>query len=113
MDSVANYYDTHFAKKYLIQLFFVFHSLLALSPQDVLPALYLCTNKIAPDHVNMVSVLPIFTTVLGVPLPFSHLKLLRAPVPTFLFTFFKKNKLPVRFSIAVPIRVSIMWPQPK
>uniref|UniRef100_A0A5B7BRY2 DNA ligase 6 n=1 Tax=Davidia involucrata TaxID=16924 RepID=A0A5B7BRY2_DAVIN len=28
-------------------------SLLALSPEDVLPAVYLCTNKIAPDHENM------------------------------------------------------------
>ncbi|XP_056162861.1 DNA ligase 6 isoform X5 [Syzygium oleosum] len=28
-------------------------SLLALSPEDVLPAMYLCTNKIAPDHENM------------------------------------------------------------
>ncbi|KAL9274838.1 DNA ligase 6-like protein, partial [Drosera capensis] len=31
----------------------MFRSLLALSPQDVLPAVYLCTNKIAPDHQNM------------------------------------------------------------
>ncbi|KAF5180932.1 Dna ligase [Thalictrum thalictroides] len=31
----------------------MFRSLLALSPQDVLPAVYLCTNKIAPDHANM------------------------------------------------------------
>jgi len=30
-------------------------SLLALSPDDVLPAVYLCTNKISPDHENMVS----------------------------------------------------------
>lgn len=29
-------------------------SLLALSPEDVLPAVYLCTNKIAADHENMV-----------------------------------------------------------
>ncbi|CAL9159626.1 unnamed protein product [Musa hybrid cultivar] len=31
----------------------MFRSLLALSPDDVLPALYLCTNKIAADHENM------------------------------------------------------------
>ncbi|GAB2301757.1 hypothetical protein Dimus_035783 [Dionaea muscipula] len=31
----------------------MFRSLLALSPKDVLPAVYLCTNKIAPDHENM------------------------------------------------------------
>lgn len=31
----------------------MFRSLLALSPEDVLPATYLCTNKIAPDHENM------------------------------------------------------------
>ncbi|PIN13556.1 ATP-dependent DNA ligase I [Handroanthus impetiginosus] len=31
----------------------MFRSLLALSPADVLPAVYLCTNKIAPDHENM------------------------------------------------------------
>ncbi|KAL9273188.1 DNA ligase 6-like protein [Drosera capensis] len=31
----------------------MFRSLLALFPQDVLPAVYLCTNKIAPDHENM------------------------------------------------------------
>lgn len=30
-----------------------FCSLLALSPEDVLPAVYLCTNKIAPDHENV------------------------------------------------------------
>lgn len=30
-------------------------SLLALSPEDVLPAVYLCTNKIAPDHENTVN----------------------------------------------------------
>ncbi|KAG5535352.1 hypothetical protein RHGRI_023200 [Rhododendron griersonianum] len=30
----------------------MFRSLLALSPDDVLPAVYLCTNKIAPDHEN-------------------------------------------------------------
>ncbi|MED6146118.1 hypothetical protein PIB30_031601 [Stylosanthes scabra] len=30
-----------------------FRSLLALSPADVLPAVYLCTNKIAADHENM------------------------------------------------------------
>ncbi|KAJ4847523.1 hypothetical protein Tsubulata_003941 [Turnera subulata] len=31
----------------------MFRSLLALSPDDVLPAVYLCTNKIAADHENM------------------------------------------------------------
>ncbi|KAL2522198.1 DNA LIGASE 6 [Forsythia ovata] len=31
----------------------MFRSLLALSPEDVLPAVYLCTNKIAPDHENL------------------------------------------------------------
>ncbi|KAK4477671.1 hypothetical protein RD792_016916 [Penstemon davidsonii] len=31
----------------------MFRSLLALSPEDVIPAVYLCTNKIAPDHENM------------------------------------------------------------
>lgn len=31
----------------------MFRSLLALSPEDVLPAVYLCTNKIAPDHENI------------------------------------------------------------
>lgn len=31
----------------------MFRSLLALSPEDVLPAIYLCTNKIAADHENM------------------------------------------------------------
>ncbi|XP_073139252.1 DNA ligase 6 isoform X2 [Henckelia pumila] len=30
----------------------MFRSLLALSPEDVVPAVYLCTNKIAPDHEN-------------------------------------------------------------
>ncbi|CAJ1842765.1 unnamed protein product [Sphenostylis stenocarpa] len=30
----------------------MFRSLLALSPADVLPAVYLCINKIAPDHEN-------------------------------------------------------------
>lgn len=35
--------------------FFVSCSLLALSPEDVLPAVYLCTNKIAADHENVVS----------------------------------------------------------
>ncbi|XP_062107460.1 DNA ligase 6-like isoform X2 [Humulus lupulus] len=30
----------------------MFRSLLALSPEDVLPAVYLCTNKIAADHEN-------------------------------------------------------------
>lgn len=34
-----------------------FCSLLALSPEDVLPAVYLCTNKIAPDHENVVRVI--------------------------------------------------------
>ncbi|XP_057436491.1 DNA ligase 6 isoform X2 [Lotus japonicus] len=31
----------------------MFRSLLALSPADVLPAVYLCTNKIAADHENV------------------------------------------------------------
>ncbi|XP_020536811.1 DNA ligase 6 isoform X2 [Jatropha curcas] len=31
----------------------MFRSLLALSPEDVLPAVYLCTNKIAADHENI------------------------------------------------------------
>ncbi|GAA0163652.1 DNA ligase [Lithospermum erythrorhizon] len=31
----------------------MFRSLLVLSPSDVLPAVYLCLNKIAPDHENM------------------------------------------------------------
>ncbi|KAF3444323.1 hypothetical protein FNV43_RR14013 [Rhamnella rubrinervis] len=31
----------------------MFRSLLALSPEDVLPAVYLCTNKIASDHENV------------------------------------------------------------
>lgn len=31
------------------------YSLLALSPEDVLPSVYLCTNKIAADHENVVS----------------------------------------------------------
>ncbi|KAI4352147.1 hypothetical protein L6164_006427 [Bauhinia variegata] len=31
----------------------MFRSLLALSPADVLPAVYLCTNKLAADHENM------------------------------------------------------------
>ncbi|GMH27223.1 hypothetical protein Nepgr_029066 [Nepenthes gracilis] len=31
----------------------MFRSLLDLSPKDVLPAVYLCTNKIAADHDNM------------------------------------------------------------
>lgn len=30
----------------------MFRSLLILSPEDVVPAVYLCTNKIAPDHKN-------------------------------------------------------------
>nr|GME05264.1 DNA ligase 6 isoform X1 [Ipomoea batatas] len=38
----------------------MFRSLLALSPEDVLPAMYLCTNKIAPDHENIVSLIPCF-----------------------------------------------------
>lgn len=29
-------------------------SVLALSPEDVLPSVYLCTNKIAADHENIV-----------------------------------------------------------
>ncbi|CAH8257254.1 unnamed protein product [Arabidopsis lyrata] len=31
----------------------MFRSLLALSPEDVLPAVYLCTNKISADHENI------------------------------------------------------------
>ncbi|KAJ0971603.1 hypothetical protein J5N97_019562 [Dioscorea zingiberensis] len=31
----------------------MFRSLIALSPEDVLPAVYLCTNRIAADHENM------------------------------------------------------------
>jgi len=31
----------------------MFRSLLALSPEDVLPAIYLCTNRIAPDYENV------------------------------------------------------------
>ncbi|XP_057994627.1 DNA ligase 6 isoform X2 [Hevea brasiliensis] len=31
----------------------MFRSLLALSPEDVLPTVYLCTNKIAADHENI------------------------------------------------------------
>uniref|UniRef100_A0A803M488 ATP-dependent DNA ligase family profile domain-containing protein n=1 Tax=Chenopodium quinoa TaxID=63459 RepID=A0A803M488_CHEQI len=31
----------------------MFRSLLALSPEDVLPAIYLCTDKIAAEHENM------------------------------------------------------------
>ncbi|KAK9116185.1 hypothetical protein Sjap_015132 [Stephania japonica] len=31
----------------------MFRSLLVLSPKDVLPAVYLCTNKIAADHKNL------------------------------------------------------------
>ncbi|XP_044468176.1 DNA ligase 6 isoform X2 [Mangifera indica] len=31
----------------------MFRSLLALSPEDVLPAVYLCTNRIAADHENI------------------------------------------------------------
>ncbi|KAL1536962.1 DNA ligase 6 [Salvia divinorum] len=31
----------------------MFRSLLVLSPEDVLPAVYLCTNRIAPEHENM------------------------------------------------------------
>lgn len=46
---------------YVIQFFFPVHfkfcSLLVLSSEDVLPAVYLCTNKIAADHENMVLLL--------------------------------------------------------
>lgn len=35
----------------------MFRSLLVLSSEDVLPAVYLCTNKIAADHENMVQVI--------------------------------------------------------
>lgn len=34
-----------------------YDSLLALSPEDVLPTVYLCTNKIAADHENIVSLI--------------------------------------------------------
>ncbi|KAG7586032.1 DNA ligase ATP-dependent central [Arabidopsis thaliana x Arabidopsis arenosa] len=34
----------------------MFRSLLALSPEDVLPAVYLCTNKIAADHENILNI---------------------------------------------------------
>lgn len=40
---------------------FLSHSLLALSPADVLPAVYLCTNKIAADHENVVGLFPVVT----------------------------------------------------
>ncbi|XP_039122272.1 DNA ligase 6 isoform X1 [Dioscorea cayenensis subsp. rotundata] len=36
-----------------IMLCNMFRSLIALSPEDVLPAVYLCTNRIAADHENM------------------------------------------------------------
>ncbi|KAL7190750.1 hypothetical protein ACSBR2_022933 [Camellia fascicularis] len=39
-------------KKAALMLCNMFRSLLALSPEVVLPAVYLCTNKIAPDHEN-------------------------------------------------------------
>lgn len=38
-------------------------SLLALSPEDVLPAVYLCTNKIAADHENMVGLISCFILI--------------------------------------------------
>lgn len=42
---------------------FTLYSLLALSPDDVLPAVYLCTNKIAADHENKVGhSVPSFST---------------------------------------------------
>jgi hypothetical protein len=31
----------------------MFRRLLALSPEDVLPTIYLCTNRIAPDYENV------------------------------------------------------------
>lgn len=37
----------------LINIFL--NSLIILSPEDVLPTVYLCTNKIAPDQENTVS----------------------------------------------------------
>ena len=43
---------------YLFTSYFSLASLLALSPEDVLPAVYLCTNKIAADHENMVCQIP-------------------------------------------------------
>ncbi|XP_029121739.1 DNA ligase 6 isoform X1 [Elaeis guineensis] len=39
--------------KTTVMLCNMFRSLLSLSPDDVLPAVYLCTNRIAPDHENM------------------------------------------------------------
>lgn len=39
--------------KTTVMLCNMFRSLLALSPEDVLPAIYLCTNRIAPDYENV------------------------------------------------------------
>lgn len=39
--------------KTTVMLCNMFRSLLALSPEDVLPSIYLCTNKIAPDYENV------------------------------------------------------------
>ncbi|KAL2896308.1 DNA ligase 6 [Bienertia sinuspersici] len=47
----------------------MFRSLLALSPDDVLPAVYLCTNKIAADHENTVVASPRFELDKKVRLP--------------------------------------------
>ncbi|KAL9297492.1 hypothetical protein ACSQ67_023388 [Phaseolus vulgaris] len=40
------------SEEHCLHAMFLSHSLLALSPADVLPAVYLCTNKIAADHEN-------------------------------------------------------------
>jgi len=39
--------------KTLVILCNMFRRLLALSPEDVLPAIYLCNNWIAPDYENV------------------------------------------------------------
>eukprot|EP01018_Ginkgo_biloba_P027060 Gb_21652 [translate_table: standard] len=39
--------------KTTVMLCNMFRSLLALSPEDVLPTVYLCTNRIAPDYENV------------------------------------------------------------
>lgn len=44
----------------LLAIFLHVCSLLALSPEDLLPAVYLCTNKIAADHENIVNALSFF-----------------------------------------------------
>ncbi|KAJ0042140.1 hypothetical protein Pint_18689 [Pistacia integerrima] len=54
---LARTFDLVEAEKGKIKAMFMlcnmFRSLLALSPEDVLPAVYLCTNKIAADHENI------------------------------------------------------------